>query len=127
VKTIDGFSLSNPTQKVTINQELLRALLAAALRQKTPVDEKYYLAKYPDIAKAIANGILTSASDHWYETGYYEGRHPRRILVDEEYYLQAHPDVAKAIRAGKIKSCQDHFDDAGFAEGRLPFAGFSLF
>jgi hypothetical protein len=127
IKVIDDFGSTDPSHKIKIDPELFRRILAGALRNKTIVDEKYYLEKYPDVAKAVASGKIVSASDHWYETGFYEGRHPRRFLVDEEYYLQSHPDVAKALRAGKLTSCQAHFDDAGFAEGRMPFAGFSLF
>jgi hypothetical protein len=126
-KRVPGFDTSAPSRRVEIDQDLLRTLVIAALRQKTTVDEKYYLARYPDIAKAIAGGSIATASDHWYETGYFEGRQPRRILVDEEFYLQANPDVAKAVRAGKVESCQAHFDIAGCIEGRMPFAGFAFF
>ena len=126
LKETKNFSSADSSGAVEISKDLLRRLLIAALRQKTTVDEKYYLARYSDVAKAVSTGSIESASDHWYETGYFENRSPRKILVDEEYYLQANPDVAKAVAAGKVASCQVHFDEAGFSEGRAPFAGFSL-
>jgi hypothetical protein len=127
IQSTTGFDSTDTSTPVQVNREVFRLLLLAALRQKTVVDEKYYLAKYPDVAKALATGGVASAADHWYETGYFEHRQPRRILVDEEFYLQTNPDVARALRTGKVSSCQAHFDDAGFNEGRLPFAGFSFF
>lgn len=122
-----NFSSADYTGVVEIRKDLLRRLVIAAIRHETVVDEKYYLARYPDVAKAVATGSIGIASDHWYETGYFENRTPRKILVDEEYYLQTNPDVAKAVAAGKLVSCQVHFDEAGFSEGRAPFEGFSLF
>jgi len=122
-----NFSTADYSGIVEIPKDLLRRLLMAAIRSKTTVDEKYYMARYPDVARALAKGSIVSASDHWYETGFFENRTPRQILVDEEYYLKANPDVAKAVAAGKLVSCQVHFDQAGFSEGRAPFEGFSLF
>lgn len=90
-------------------------------------DEKYYLTTNDDIAEAVETNQVRSASEHYYATGYYEGRMPKRILVDERYYLENNPDVAEAMRQGVVESAQQHFEVAGFREGRLPHKGFSLF
>jgi len=90
-------------------------------------DEKYYLGANPDVAEAVEQNTVRGASDHYFATGYFEGRMPKRILVDERYYLENNPDVAEAMRQGSVESAQQHFEVAGYGEGRLPHKGFSLF
>ena len=126
-KIIANLDVFAPNIEVTIKNAFLRELVIAALRATTKVDEKFYLSKYRDVARAVAAGTSQSASDHFYETGYFENRLPRRYQVDEDFYLTENPDVAKALREGKLRSCQDHFEVAGYAEGRNPFPGFKLF
>ncbi len=93
---------------------------------KIAVDEAYYLARYPDVAQAIANGIIGSAAEHFCESGYFEHRMPYRIVVDEPWYLAQYPDIADALAAKAITSAQTHFEEVGFAEGRVPFPNFAL-
>jgi hypothetical protein len=112
---------------IKISSADLKRLLIGALKSKTIVDEAYYQRRYPDIKAAIAAGVISSASEHFYETGYFEGRQPAHFVVDEDFYLATNKDVATAMRSGKLKSCQEHFDASGYAEGRLPYANFSLF
>jgi hypothetical protein len=99
----------------------------AALRQKGEFDEGYYLANNQDVKEAIGSSFIGDAAEHYYTTGYFEGRSPKRILVDERFYIQENPDVAAAIKKGLVGSAQEHFEGTGFREGRLPFKGFSLF
>ena len=40
----------------------------------TEVDEDWYLRTYEDIAKAVREGIIKSAQEHFTEDGYFEGR-----------------------------------------------------
>ncbi len=86
------------------------------------VDEKWYLARYPDIAEAIAQGIVHSAQTHFVNDGYFEGRQPFGIQVNERWYLTQNTGVADYVRQGKLESGQQHFDENGYKEGRLPFA-----
>ena len=85
------------------------------------VNEDWYLAQNPDIARAVAAGEVESARRHFIEHGYFEGRLPFPIIVDERWYLLQNPDVAENIRRGLEESAQRHFESNGYREGRLPF------
>jgi hypothetical protein len=86
-----------------------------------PVNEPWYLERYPDIAEAIVQGIVLSSKSHFINDGYFEGRLPFPIQVDERYYLTQNPGVAEHVRKGDLASGQQHFDENGYQEGRLPF------
>lgn len=101
--------------------ELLHALLNGV-----SVDEKWYLATYPDVAAAVRTGAMKSAREHYIRAGYFENRLPGPIRVDESWYTAEYPDVSAAIKSGAFKSGQQHFERNGFKEGRLPAAGWSL-
>jgi hypothetical protein len=90
------------------------------LLQGIDVDEAWYLEQYPDVADAIAKGIVASAKDHFLNDGYFEGRLPFLIKVDEAWYLEQNPGVADYIARGELQSAQQHFNDNGYREGRLP-------
>ncbi len=85
------------------------------------VDEDWYMRTYEDIAKAIRDGVVQSAQQHFVEDGYFEGRLPFPMPVDPRWYLQQYPDVADSVRKGVVTSPQAHFDEDGYREGRLPF------
>lgn len=114
-------------ENISISRDLFRSLLIAALRHKGVFDENYYLAENSDIVDAVRRGAIVSASEHYYISGYFEGRLPKRFIVDERFYLAHNPDVVSGIRNGLIDSAQSHFDDRGYKEGRPPYADFSLF
>jgi hypothetical protein len=86
------------------------------------VDEDWYLAQYPDVAEAIAEGKIKSAKQHFVDNGYFESRLPFAIDVDENWYQTQYPDVAQSIRNGSEPSAQTHFVRDGYKEGREPFA-----
>ncbi len=86
------------------------------------VDEAWYLNEHDDIAKAIANGAVSSAKQHFVDDGYFEGRLPFPMPVDERWYLEQYPDVAESVRKGIVGSAQQHFSEDGYREGRLPYA-----
>jgi hypothetical protein len=44
-----------------------------------PVDEEWYRTSYPDAAQAISEGAFVSASEHFTDFGYFEGRSPRPL------------------------------------------------
>lgn len=85
------------------------------------VDEEWYLRTYDDIAKAVREGTVSSARQHFVDDGYFEGRMPFPVTVDERWYLQQNPDVAESVRRGIIESAQSHFQEDGYREGRMPF------
>lgn len=85
------------------------------------VDEAWYLQTYEDIGKAVKEGSVKSARQHFIEDGYFEGRLPAPIKVDEGWYLKQYPDVAESVKSGTVASAQAHFDGDGYREGRLPF------
>lgn len=96
---------------------LLKTMLAGI-----EVDEEWYLRTYEDIARAVRDGSVKSAKQHFVDDGYFEGRMPFPVRVDERWYLQQNPDVAESVRRGVLESGQAHFEDDGYREGRLPFS-----
>lgn len=84
------------------------------------VDEGWYLQEYADIARAIQDGKLASAKQHFIDDGYFEGRRPFAMPVDERWYLERYPDVADSVRKGVVGSASQHFAEDGYREGRLP-------
>jgi hypothetical protein len=114
-----------PFDKITIQAALFRALLRLAL-EHVPVDERYYLRRYPDVGEAIEEGAFESPRHHYIEFGYFEDRLPFGIDVDEDFYLRANPDIKSSVESGLIPSAQVHFERHGFCEGRLPREGWSL-
>ena len=95
--------------------EVLKLLLRAV-----PVDEEWYLARYPDVASAVQDGAYKSAKHHFIEEGYFEGRTPCEFSVDEDWYSKVYSDVASGLKTGSIRSASEHFMAHGYAEGRLP-------
>jgi hypothetical protein len=113
------------TQYVAVDKDHLVDFLKPTLRQIF-VDEAWYLATNPDVAEAIADGIVQDAKDHYISAGYYEHRMPYEIRVDGEWYLAQYADVQEAVKTGKIATPRHHFYAAGFKEGRLPAPGFTF-
>ena len=97
-------------------QDLIRALLAGL-----EVDEAWYLARNPDVAQGIRDGVLRSGREHFIDHGYFEGRQPYEIKIDEAWYLTQNTDVAETVKRGDYSSAQAHFDGPGYREGRQPF------
>ena len=78
--------------------------------------------RYEDIARAVREGSIASAKQHFVDDGYFEGRLPFAVPVNERWYLEQYPDVAESIRKGVVASAEQHFAEDGYREGRLPFA-----
>jgi hypothetical protein len=104
----------------TMAYEELLALIRHLLSQVV-VDEQWYLAQYPDVAVAIAQGKRHSATRHFIDNGYFENRLPFPVSVNERWYLANYPDVAASVRSGTETSAQAHFLGSGYREGRLPY------
>ncbi|MGL5195358.1 MAG: PhoD-like phosphatase N-terminal domain-containing protein, partial [Chroococcales cyanobacterium] len=81
-------------------------------------NETYYLARNPDVANAIAAGLLPTGFAHFETFGQNEGRNPT-ALFDTRYYLTLNPDVAAAVSANQLTAFQ-HYIAFGQAEGRNP-------
>ena len=113
--TVNGVTRINSSYDEFL--EVLKSLL-----RTVAFDEKWYLAKYPDVAEAVSAGIFASGRHHFSEVGYFEGRRPGDFEVDEKWYVATYPDVAEGIKKGKIKSPRQHFNDHGYDEGRRPAA-----
>lgn len=96
--------------------KLIRLMMAGV-----EVDEAWYSQQYEDIGRAIRDGQVASARQHFIDDGYFEGRLPFPINVDTAWYQAQYPDVADSIRSGGVQSPQAHFDEDGYREGRLPF------
>jgi hypothetical protein len=86
------------------------------------VDEDWYLRQYEDIARAVRDGTIASAQQHFIDDGYFEGRLPFPMPVNERWYFEQYPDVAESMRNGVVSSGQQHFAEDGYREGRLPYA-----
>ena len=110
---------------VPVLEPQLHRLIKSVL-QHVEIDEKWYVTYYKDVDKAIAEGKLESARQHYFDAGYFENRLPRPIKVDEKWYLNAYRDVADAIERSRFANAQEHFEHDGFREGRLAYKGWTL-
>ncbi|EIC20101.1 hypothetical protein [Thiorhodovibrio frisius] len=80
-------------------------------------DPTFYLQNNPDVAAAVAAGVMT-AEEHFEQFGQYENRSPHPFF-DADYYLQENPDVAEAVANG-IMTAYEHFVAFGAQEQRQP-------
>ncbi|WP_254565721.1 SGNH/GDSL hydrolase family protein [Oscillatoria sp. HE19RPO] len=87
------------------------------LSAMTLFDEGFYLSRNSDVAAAVANGIFSSAAQHFFAFGDQENRDPS-ALFQTDYYLSQNPDVAAAISPNL--TAFDHFINFGHREGRDP-------
>lgn len=80
-------------------------------------DPAWYVARYPSVAREIAEGRWVCALHHYLAVA--NARHfdpgPR---FSEGAYAEAHFDVAAAIQAGALRNGADHFLRHGQVEGR---------
>lgn len=107
--------------KVSLSEDSFKEMLRLFLRAVV-VDEEWYRHIYPDVSRAIEDGLYASAKHHFIENGYFEGRLPFALIVDDDWYLSAYSDVAEGISRGEIVSALEHFNSHGYQEGRLPSA-----
>jgi hypothetical protein len=81
------------------------------LKESGLFDETWYLAKYPDIARANINPII-----HYLHYGASEGRNPSPKF-DTIFYLATNPDISTAEINPLI-----HYIQVGQEEGRSPLS-----
>jgi hypothetical protein len=125
IKREHGLVWPSTSNKIALPASLFRDLMMCAL-ERVRFDEGYYLRTYPDVADALANGLLTDAHRHYLEFGYFEDRLPFRVEVDSAFYFRMYPDIKAGVNAGTIPSAQAHFERHGYKEGRLPREDWSL-
>jgi hypothetical protein len=83
-------------------------------------DSLYYLNANPDVQRAILDGSLADAEQHFRLFGAVEGRNPNAAFNSAEYLAQ-NPDVRAAVALGQtFTSAWDHYIQYGAAEGRSP-------
>jgi hypothetical protein len=85
-----------------------------------PVDDTWYRATYPATATLIDDGTFLSATDHYAEQGYFDGRLPFDVAVDDEWYASRYDHVRIGLERGVAKSAKDHFIRMGYSEGCRP-------
>lgn len=85
-------------------------------------DSERYLAKYPDVAKAVQSGAMKSGEQHYTGYGRYEGRlgcGVPRCTFDEAVYLACNADAKAAVTAGTYSSAWEHYRAVGFAAKKV--------
>ncbi|HAN73308.1 MAG TPA: phosphodiesterase [Planktothrix sp. UBA8402] len=82
-------------------------------------NESFYLAQNPDVAAAVANGIIPNGFQHFIESGQFQVRQPSP-LYDESYYLATNPDVVQFVNSGAFASGFQHYITQGQFENRNP-------
>lgn len=108
-----------PTTRVTCTLTDLRRVAQSALAS-VEVDEVWYLRQYPDVREGVSNGTSLSATEHYQNCGFFEGRLPAEPDVDEEWYKATNADVAAGIREGKYRDAKTHYIRSGYLDGRQP-------
>lgn len=82
-------------------------------------DTEFYLKKYPDVKKAIDEGVLISANQHYVLYGKAESKIALPLEpFNEAFYLSLYRDVKEAVNNGIYESGLEHFVRYGQAEGR---------
>jgi phytanoyl-CoA hydroxylase len=80
-------------------------------------DETAYLRLHPDVAKALAEGQIIGAWQHYDQHGRNEGRKINDFDID--HYLGSYPAVAEEVAAGLADTPFEHYRKFGRARGFL--------
>jgi hypothetical protein len=88
-------------------------------------DEAYYLQNNPDVADAVAKGVVQSGFEHWIAHGRSEGRFPGLLYnetdrVNVSWYLQVYPAALMDIDSGRARDAEHHYQTLGRFRGYLP-------
>jgi hypothetical protein len=81
------------------------------------LDERFYLATYPDVASVVSEGSMT-ALQHYYQHGHAEGR--RAFPFDKAWYSRAYPIAAFEVGQGDYADLEHHYVEIGRARGYRP-------
>jgi phytanoyl-CoA hydroxylase len=83
-------------------------------------DEAWYLQAYPDIAKAVRDGIVPSGLIHYMKFGRTEGRLPCQF--DPKWYAKVYPVAAQEAGSTDARTLQQHYLSVGRFRGYRPSA-----
>ena len=104
---------------LTLDRDGLVTILTEML-QASAFDEEWYLEQYPDVARAVESGEISSAREHYILFGYFEGRLPGLNGFDAEAYCSIYPDLEYILLGPKPEvTAQTHFVEYGYHEGRF--------
>ena len=90
-----------------------------------PFDEDWYLARYPDVAAAVASGTLPSGLAHYVTLGKNEGRHPHPAAsphFDARWYAGSYPLAVAEAGSSEPAALEQHYARFGRFRGYLPHA-----
>lgn len=124
VKKLRIVDASLKTGTVTVPAQLFRQMIMAIL-DNMEIDQERYLKENPDVARALSNGDLKSAKEHFLTNGYFEGR-TGWTRINQDWYRDNYADVKIALRTGELKSAGEHYIQAGRQEGRAANKGHQL-
>lgn len=85
---------------------------------ETEFDEEWYLRAYPDIAKAVHDGILSSGFEHYKKYGRMEGR--LAAPFDPKWYATAYPFAVGEVGCTDVRALQRHYQRVGRFRGYRP-------
>jgi hypothetical protein len=102
-----------------VEREVFVSLIKNIIRA-VAVDAEWYCRAYPAASEMIRSGRFASASDHYVQVGYFEGKLPFEITVDEDWYISRYKHVRNGIALGRATSAKDHFLRIGYGEGCRP-------
>ena len=88
-------------------------------------DPAWYLAKYPEVADAIAQGVWRCALHHYLTNDTPTAFDPLPEF-SETWYLMHYPDIAAAVERGELRNGYRHFLVTGAAELRSPSEAIDL-
>ena len=108
---------------VSISRHAMSELLSLYVSTNiTDFDEDWYKRTYPDVSKAVKNGIVKSAKEHFFKYGFFEDRLPSIRKIDIEKYLRKNPDVNSKFghlnKKERKLAVLKHIVDYGYSEGR---------
>ena len=88
------------------------------LQEMRAFNEADYLARYPDVATAVAAGNYANGWAHYEHHGRREGR--QVCAFDEKFYLGFYRIVAQDVAVGRAANAYEHFIMLGRGRGYLP-------
>ncbi len=108
-------------------QHYLRRIAAGRHEVRTSwyFDPLWYLAKYPDVAEAIARGVWRCALHHYLTNDTPTAFDPLPEF-SESWYLARYPDIATAVERGDLRNGYRHFLLTGATELRSPSEAIDL-
>ncbi len=117
---VDERALREPNgETVAVKVDLLRLLLELAA-SALPFNADWYVEANPDIKEAFTDGKITDLREHFFSTGFFEGRLGEPDEINEDWYLMQYADVRRALRSGRVESALQHYETVGKREWRSP-------